>query len=237
MRNYLVKIYPKQWSDKLLDGSVFMRSVHDFGTWSLTNPSKTDTSGLKPGVQGDAGEGIIFRVNPQKSDDYFNRFSPTVRAMMQDQSYIDEGYIQYLKGYCMYILEYNPVEKCFIKPDSQLREFGDSAVIILNEDAFGQRLLQRLTQIYANQFEYASSKIFYYPQDYYGPLNEFCKRESYKWQNEFRVCIRIYDKRNMLVRDVKPITADIGSIRDIAIQIPVEDLIALKLPEVICPQK
>ena len=30
MRNYLVKINPKQWYDKLLDGSVFMRSAHIF---------------------------------------------------------------------------------------------------------------------------------------------------------------------------------------------------------------
>ena len=140
MRNYLVKNNPKQWSDTLLDGSVFMRSVHDFGTWPLTNPTKTDISGLKHGIQGDAGEGIVFRVDPQKGDDYFNRFSPKLRAMMQDQSYIDEGYIQYLKGYCMYLLEYSSVEKCFHKPDPRLQEFGDSAVIILDEDSFLQRL-------------------------------------------------------------------------------------------------
>lgn len=231
MRNYLVKINSKQWSDKLLDGSVFMRSVHDFGTWSLTNPTKTDISGLKHGIQGDAGEGIVFRVDPQKGDDYFNRFSPKLRAMMQDQSYIDEGYIQYLKGYCMYLLEYSSVDKCFLKPDPRLQGFGDSAVIILDENTFLQRLLRKMTQLYASQFGYASSRIFYYPQGYYGPLNEFCKRESYKWQNEFRLCIKIYDKRNMLVQDINPITVDIGSIRDIAVQIPVEDLIALKLPK------
>ena len=38
-------------------------------------------------------------------------------------------------------------------------------------------------------------------------------------------------KRVMLVQDINPITVNIGNIRDIAVQIPVEDLIALKLPK------
>ena len=35
----------------------------------------TDISGLKHVIQGDVGKEIVLRVDLQKGDDYFNRFS------------------------------------------------------------------------------------------------------------------------------------------------------------------
>ena len=238
MKNYLVKISPKRWSDTLLDGCVFMRSLHNFGVWTLTNPSNTDISGLKQGIQADVGEGVIFRVDPKKGDDYFNRFSPAVRSMMQDCMYIDEEYIKYLKGYCMYTLDYIAESNSFVKPDPRLKEFGDSAVIIKDEDVFIKRLVEKLGELYNNNFVVKAKRIDYYSPNYVGPLNEFANRESYRWQNEFRICLGIYmeesNKMRSLVRDITPITVDIGNIRDIAVQIPIDDLLSLKLPKEIC---
>ena len=56
MKNYLVIISPKRWSDTLLDGCVFMRSLHNFGVWTFSNPSSTDISVLKQIIQADVGE-------------------------------------------------------------------------------------------------------------------------------------------------------------------------------------
>ena len=41
--------------------------------------------------------------------------------------------------------------------------------------------------------------------------------------------------RKRLIQDISPITLDIGSIRDISVQISVDDLIALRLPDIIKP--
>ena len=84
---------------------------------------------------------------------------------------------------------------------------------------------------------------YYY---YYGELDEFCKHDSYAWQNEMRMRVALLDEnetitdadgrvRKHLIQDISPITLDIGSIRDISVQISVDDLIALRLPDIIKP--
>ena len=85
-------------------------------------------------------------------------------------------------------------------------------------------------------------EIHYYPPDYYGPLNEFWKRASFAWQNEMRMRVALLNpesyiideqgrKRKELMQNRDSITVNIGDIRDISVQIPIEDLIQLKLPE------
>lgn len=32
----LVKVTDKEWAERLLDGEVFMRPLHEFGSWSVT---------------------------------------------------------------------------------------------------------------------------------------------------------------------------------------------------------
>lgn len=45
-----VKITAKKWADKLQDGSVFMRSLYDFGSWSAIERHNRADSQMKDGV-------------------------------------------------------------------------------------------------------------------------------------------------------------------------------------------
>ena len=75
-----VKITAKKWADKLQDGSVFMRSLYDFGSWSAIERHNRADSQMKDGVQGDIGEGIVKTVDPKVGDEFFNCFDPEIRA-------------------------------------------------------------------------------------------------------------------------------------------------------------
>ena len=239
-----VKITDKKWADKLQDGSIFMRALHEYGSWSAIERAQTNADIMKSGVQGDAGEGIVRRVDPKIGDDFFNLFDPEVRAAMKDCMYIDNDHYQYYKVFCMYGLTYLLDEAKYEKPDERLEEFGDTAVVILYPDEFLKRVIKALHEKYGDNVSFRLDEVHYYPDDYYGFLDEFCKRASFAWQNEMRMRIALLDENNVivgedglprkrLVQDINPINLEIGDIRDISIQIPVHDLIMLNLPEII----
>ena len=58
-----VKILEKQWAEKLLDGSVFMRSLYDFRI-------------MDNSFRGDINEGILRNINPKIGDSFFNTRKP-----------------------------------------------------------------------------------------------------------------------------------------------------------------
>ena len=239
-----VKITDKRWADMLQKGSVFMRSLHGYGSWSAIERAKNGDTIMKTGIQEDMREGTVRRVNPKIGDDYFNSIDPKVRSLMKDCMYIDESFYQYCKVYCMYGLTYLIDEHQYEKPDVRLKEFGDTAVIFFNPNEFISRLLRGLYQQFGDNFNLRLDEIHYYPQDYYGDLDELCKIDSYAWQNEMRIRIALLDEtetitgddglvRKALIQNTDPITVDIGDISDITVQIPVQDLIDLNLPNII----
>lgn len=239
-----VKITEKQWADKLQDGSIFMRSLHEYGSWSAIKRSQTGNTAMKDGVQADISEGIVRRVDPKIGDAFFNCFDAEIRAVMKDCMYIDEDRYQYFKIFCMYGLTYLIDEHRYETPDNRLKEFGDTAVIFLNPNEFICRLAKGLVQQFGDNVNFRVDEVRYYPPDYYGELDEFCKPLSYAWQNELRIRAALLDESNTimgedgllrkaLVQTTDPITVNIGDIRDISMQISLQELIELKLPAAI----
>lgn len=237
-----VKITDKQWADKLQDGFVFMRSLHEYGSWSAVSRAQANDQLMKSGVQGDVGEGIVRRVDPKVGDAFFNGFSPEIRAAMESCMYIDEERYQYFKVYCMYGLTYLIDENRYDVPDERLKDFGDTAVIITDPNEFLNRVLQGLYRQFGDNVDFRLDEVCYYPPDYYGNLDEFCKLNDFSWQNEMRMRVALLDGTSErvdqnglhwkpLIQDINSITVDIGDIRDITMQIPVQDLIDLKLPD------
>ena len=236
-----VKITNKRWADSLQDGSVFMRSLHEYGSWSSLGRSSQNESHMKEGVQGDIGEGVVRRVNPKIGDDFFNCLEPDFRKVVKECMYIDQDRYQYYKVYCMYGLTYLLDKKCYQKPDERLKDFGDTAVIILKPNEFLNRFIRSVYEKYGDNVNFRLDEVHYYPFDYYGDLDEFCKYESYAWQNELRMRVALLDCNKSKIdqdgkclkqikQNIDDITINIGDIRDISVQIPIEDLIALKLP-------
>ena len=237
-----IKITDKKWADSLQNGSLFMRSLYDYGSWSAIERANSGDQKMKSGIQGDVGEGIIRRVDPKIGDEFFNRFDPKVRAVMKDCCYIEQNIFQYYNVFCMYGLTYLIPDQAYEKPDERLREFGDTAVIILNPNEFLNRVIRGLARQYGDNVNFRLDEIHYYPSDYYGPLDEFCKSASFAWQNEMRIRVALLNpnnfiidaegrKRKHLIQNMDSMIVDIGDIRDISVQIPVDDLISLKLPE------
>ena len=237
-----VKITDKKWADSLQSGSLFMRSLYDYGSWSAIERAWSGDQQMKSGVQGDVGEGIVRRVDPKIGDDFFNRFEPQLRAVMKDCFYIEQNVFQYCKVFCMYGLTYLIPDKRYEKPDDSLLQVGDTAVIFLKPNQFLNRVLRGIDRQYGDNVNFRLDEIHYYPPDYYGPLDEFCKSASYAWQNEMRIRMALLNpenfivdaegrKRKQIIQNTDSIIVNIGDIRDISIQIPVEDLISLKLPE------
>lgn len=241
-----VKITDKQWAEKLQDGSVFMRSLYEYGSWSAVTRSQCGDEKMKSGVQGDTGEGIVRRIDPRVGDDFFNRLPDDLRSVMKSAFYIDQERYQFYKVYCMYGLTYIPSEKKFEKPDQRLSEFGNTAVIIYNPNEFLRRILLGLERQFGDNVNFRLDEVHYYPPDYYGELDEFCKEESYSWQNELRIRVALLDptsvkidkegrERKRIIQNTDPITLNIGDIRDITTQIPIGDFIDLHLPDIIQP--
>lgn len=239
-----VKITDKQWADKLQDGSVFMRSLYEYGSWSAIERAHANDATMKAGVQADISEGIVRLVDPKVGDDFFNSLDPELRAVMKSCMYIEQDLYQYSKIYCMYGLTYLMDQHRYQTPDDRLIDFGNTAVIILNPNEFLHRLLCALARQFGDNVNFRLDEVHYYPPDYYGDLDEFCKPLSYAWQNEMRIRIALLDgsntildkdgrTRKALIQDTNPITVDVGDIRDISIQVPTQDLIELKLPEII----
>jgi hypothetical protein len=244
-----VKILDKQWADKLLKGSIFMRSLYEFGKWNLDDKFKNQTEEMDNTFRGDINEGIVRIVDPQIGDPFFNGiFPPEVRKFIPSMWYIDENFYKYLKIYSMYSLTYNTNQNQFEQPDEMLKNFGDTAVIIYYPDEFIRRIHKGLYDRFRDNINFKIRQVFYYNlfKDF-GNFDIFWKEKMYEWQKEVRITVGLLDGQEIridehgrrlkaLIKSIEPLILEIGNIEDIAVAIPTEDLINLKLPaEIITP--
>lgn len=237
-----VKIMDKQWTDKLLNGSVFMRSLHDFGSWNLDARVQQTMNEIDNDFRGDIGEGIIRNIDPKLGDDFFNSLVPQFRSAILNAYYIDQDLFQYYKVYCMYCLTYNLDRREFEKPDKRLQEFGDTAILIHNPSAFLNRILKSLLNRFGDNINFDFREVYYYDLSKdFGSFDMFCKTESYRWQNEIRMSVGLLDENQTkrdekghiykaLMQNIDPLILEIGSIRDIAMEISIRDFLALDFP-------
>ena len=244
-----VKILDKQWADKLLDGSLYMRSLYEFGKWNLDEKSKNKAKEMDNTFRGDINEGIVKVIDPKIGDPFFNSIlPPEARKFIPSMWYIDEGFYKYLKIYSMYSLTYNKNQKQFEQPDEMLKDFGDTAVIIYYPDEFVRRIDKGLYDRFGDNIDFKIRQVFYYDlfKDF-GDFDVFWKVKTYEWQKEVRITVGLLDgsetridehgrQLKALIKSIEPLTLEIGSIEDISVTIPTEDLINLKLPaEIIAP--
>jgi hypothetical protein len=244
-----VKILDGQWAEKLLTGSVFMRSLYDFGIWNFDAKIKGQAKEMDNTFRGDINEGLVRIVDPQIGDSFFNNvLPPEIRNFIPSMWYIDERLYKYLKIYSMYSLTYNKNKKQFEQPDERLADFGDTAVIIYYPDEFVRRIHKELYGRFGDNINFKIRQVSYYDlfKDF-GDFDIFWKVKTFEWQKEVRMTVGLLDGSEIridengrhlkaLIKDINPLTLEIGSIKDIAVAISTEDLVDLKLPaEIILP--
>ena len=233
-----VKIVDEKWADRLLDGEVFMRSLYEFGSWGIQE--KELSASVKNSFRGDTHEGAIKVFSSPRDCDAFKGADPDFLDVINDITYIDYSDAQYFKIFSLYSLMYDKLHDTFIMPDPRIQDFGDTAVIILDMDTFLRRLLQTILKLYDENVSFLMDVVSYFDYDATKEVSPFfSKKKSYSYQNEMRIALgllenNIYamggDNIKSIIMSTDALKLQLGDIRDIAVKIPIDDFLILKIP-------
>ena len=141
-------------------------------------------------------------------------------------------------------MEYDPIHNFFVRPDSRMRKFGDTAVIITDYNEFIDRYAKALFKRYDPVVSMIDRVSFY---DFkktkrINPL--FGKHQKFEYQNELRMAFCELEKNEFamgpdadsalkIVEDASPVKLQLGSIRDIAYAVPIDNFLKLLIPRYI----
>lgn len=133
---------------------------------------------------------------------------------------------------CMYRLMIDLCEKRYVKIDKRMRQFGDTAVIITDPEEFYIRLCRWCGMVFGIRYRIGTGDVQYLPQiEEREKHSLFLKEIENDWQNETRIvgipnpCVKVqkeYDNR------IEPWYVELGNLSDIAVMVPIEDLIERK---------
>jgi len=211
---------------------------------------KTDCNNT---FRGDALEGVNQTFSDKEESPFFRDVVDGERAQPAGMGQIAECFLQE-RIFCLYCLEFSEDLSKFVAPDPRVREFGDTAVIIVDPAVFLRRIFGELRLRYMDLFWAGAKRV-----DYLVDLtklreyDEFTKHDSYSWQHEYRialdlnngladmqawksmteVCRMMFLKQGGRVSfhaERNPTTLEIGDIRDVCIAVATDDLIDLRLP-------
>lgn len=119
---------------------------------------------------------------------------------------------QFQKIICLFELKLDS-DKQDIQPiDQRILDFGDTFIMITDFKEFCRRFEVAIRN--SSDIEppvYFHNIKYYDPMSYTGGLNVFYKRESYSWQNEWRIALKLKEKNTC------PYTLNIGDLSDITI--------------------
>jgi TPR repeat protein len=246
---FLVKITDEQWADKFMNGDIFMRCIEDFGIGKLFSQST-----IMNESRGDIHEGLNASFAKEKTPFIYTPNNND--RVSEDGANIDEAWgvfdscLQRRKIFCLYSLDCDAKNGWFSVPDSRLKDFGDTAVVILDSNEFLRRVTNRFLEKYGSAF-WASYKRVSYNIDFSKnrAYSEFNKTNSYSWQREFRISLDLSEGRiapktlesmtdfakftfpGTIEIDMTPdsivdsLVINIGNIRDICLKIPVDEFI------------
>ena len=153
---------------------------------------------------------------------------------------MDDTELKYLKLFCLYGLRYCQELNCFFKPDENIKEFGDSAVVFIDFEEFLKRLYLTVKKKYNGHCLFLIDDVDYCDFDETKELYPgFSKHKSYSYQNEIRVAVAQLEKNNFainqaedeysMVLDEDDLFIEVGDISDIAYKIPIKDLLDLQI--------
>ena len=228
-----VRILDRKWARKFVDGIIYMRSLSDFGSWKrldiVKNSKVSDT--LVNNFRGDLNEGAIKTISNPDDDEFFKTFPDDLKAHMKAGKIIDYGDIRYFNILCLFCLRYFPDAGKFEIPSERLKEFGDTAIVITDTNAFLNRLLEQVE--WKTRYTCLINFIRYYSEDTTETLNPlFNKTCDYEWQKELRIALgrlnlskKLKNGNYPILESDAPLKLRIGPLNDITMLVPIEDFI------------
>lgn len=238
MRHFIpVKITKKKYADKFVKGEIFMRALHEFGSWGDI-ASKDET--LKNDYRGDLYSGVTAVFASPYDCGYFARIAKEKK--IDKCCLIDESDIQYFKILSLYCWEFDDNVQKFITADPRMANFGDTAVIITDFCEFLARYAKALFSLYPKLISMLDRvKPFGFNKtQWMNPL--FCKYESQAYQNELRLAFGALEddpyaigitseEANTLIMNYDPVTLQLGGLQDITVEMPIGAFMAGYLPK------
>lgn len=233
-----VKITDKKWADKLVNGEVYMRALHEFGSWG--NVTEKDTV-LNNNYRGDFFAGVTATYRTADDSDFFRGFPAEVKAHMANCCLVDESDVQFFKIFSLYRHELDEEKQEFVAPDPRMAQFGNTAVLITDFCEFIERYGKAMFAAYdkvismigiVEPFNFRETR-------YLNPL--FCKHESQAYQKELRMAFGELKKDFFaigpgaedaleLIRSLEPVKLQLGDLSDITVEMPIEDFMRGFLP-------
>lgn len=138
--------------------------------------------------------------------------------------------------FCMYRMQFDPEEKRFEVIPEKVKEFGDTAVVILDPEEFFRRLAGWCERCFGQRYQLAVGDVVYDSTfSDRGNENFLVKGAEYSWQKEVRLAAVL--SPNLVPVSSKPDEyedpnaeelwyIEIGDLSDIAVEIPAEELVA-----------
>lgn len=222
-----IKVLDKEYADKLMQGEIFMRPLGEFGSWRISENSNLGGEVLNNDFRGDIGEGIVRNLAPDEDHPVFDGFPQELQKAMVCRYFIDDAEKE-TRLFCMAKLEYDVEKQCYRNIDERFSEFGDTAVIILDPEAFYQRICACYQRMFTNNFIVEVGEIEYKSIFCdYGEWGLYVKDKKYEWQQEVRIAARLRPDIQVLENRQKasPVKAQIGDLSGIAIEVPLKDLL------------
>ena len=234
-----IKVLDKEYADKLMCGEVYMRPLEEFGSWRITEYKDLGGKELNNDFRGDIGEGLVRNLAPDEKHPFFDGLSEQMKEAVIGRYFIDEEEKE-TRLFSMAKLEYDVEKHSYKEIDKRFSEFGDTVVIILDPEAFYQRICACYHRMFASSFVVEVGEISYKSifRDF-GEWGLYVKEKKYEWQQEVRIAARLRPDIQILSNREKtgPIPARIGDLSDIAIEVPIKEILDGKWPEKIMDEQ
>lgn len=226
-KRYLpVKFLEKKYADEMLKGRIMMRPLADFGAWELQK-QVLDDEGLGSGERRDVMEGTVYNLSKDEKDPFFDALDDEFKSSILGRYYIDDA-LKDTRLFCMYRMNIREDNKNYEPVNPKLREFGDTAVIILDPEKFYQRICAWSQMCFPQQYVVGVGDVNYKSvMEDYGSWGLFVKDKKYEWQKEVRIVAhlnpmwqRIDDKS-----EEEAWFTELGDLSDIAVEVSTDELI------------